>query len=154
MDEVSLFRLRSLYASVDAEVAAAAPRCEASGRCCRFTEFDHILFLTELEAEFLMGPGIPANKPVDDHGCPYQNNGLCTARERRPLSCRIFFCDPEYANRQQAISERSIRRLKELHTAMELPWRYGPLIGFLEGRTGRRNPCLDAVSDAAPAELA
>ena len=40
-----------LYAEVDREVRAAGPVCVASGRCCRFKEYGHTLFLSNLEAD-------------------------------------------------------------------------------------------------------
>src|SRR5687767_2381719 len=46
-------RVMAIYAA-DAAVAAAGPRCDASGRCCRFTEYGHTLFLSHLEADVLL----------------------------------------------------------------------------------------------------
>ncbi len=43
-----------LYAEVDREVAAAGPVCVASGKCCRFKEYGHVLFLSNLEADVLL----------------------------------------------------------------------------------------------------
>jgi hypothetical protein len=40
--------VRELYREVDAAVAAAGPVCVASGRCCRFKEYGHVLFLSIL----------------------------------------------------------------------------------------------------------
>lgn len=122
--------VHQLYQELDAEVAAAGPRCEASGRCCRFTEYGHTLFLSETEAEILFEPGIPTDRPINRDTCPYQVEGLCTARERRPLGCRIYFCDPAYAQKQEILSEEYIRRLKELHSEWNRPWRYAPLFAF------------------------
>lgn len=123
-------RLRRLYAELDGKVSAAGPRCEASGRCCRFTEYGHTLFLSEMEAEWLFEPGIPEGQPVNRDTCPYQVQGLCTARERRPLGCRVYFCDPTFAELQVDLSEEYVRRLKDLHKEVGRPWRYGPLITF------------------------
>ena len=49
----------AVYAAVDAAVAAAGPRCDASGRCCRFTEYNHTLFLSHFEAELLLESAPP-----------------------------------------------------------------------------------------------
>ncbi len=120
-----------LYAAVDGDIAAAAPVCELSGRCCRFKEYGHTLFLSRTEAELLLEPGLPAGAAIDDASCPYQVGGLCTARERRPLGCRVYFCDPNYAGCAESISERYIAQLKQLHTATATPWEYRPLHHFL-----------------------
>src|SRR4051794_28734198 len=38
-----------LYASVQREIDARRPRCEISGRCCRFEEYGHRLYVTTIE---------------------------------------------------------------------------------------------------------
>ncbi len=123
--------LAELYVDLAAEIAQAAPVCEVSGRCCRFKEYGHTLFLSRLEAELLLEAGLPPGAAVDDATCPFQIQGLCTARERRPLGCRIYFCDPRYAEAQPVLSERFISRLKSLHDEHGLAWEYRPLIHFL-----------------------
>lgn len=128
--------LDAVYADLDREVAAASPVCRASGRCCRFREYGHTLFLSRLEAERLLAAGLPAGADVGREGCPYQAQGLCTARERRPLGCRVYFCDPSFADRMAELSERYVGRLKSLHERYGLAWDYRPLHGFLEEETG------------------
>ena len=54
MSEASRRQVLELYQEVDQAVAAAGPVCIASGRCCRFKEYGHILFLSNLEAEVLL----------------------------------------------------------------------------------------------------
>ena len=133
--------LLALYEDLDGDVAQAAPVCELSGRCCRFKEYGHTLFISRPEAELLLQQGLPENAVVNDAGCPYQINGLCSARERRPLGCRVYYCDPKYAGAGEALSERYIGRLKELHDATGTPWEYRPLHHFLAeaavSRTGK-----------------
>jgi len=124
--------LLEIYDDLAAEIARAAPVCELSGRCCRFKEYDHTLFISRPEAELLLEQGLPPNAVVDEAGCPFQINGLCTAREGRPLGCRVYFCDPNYAGVGETLSERFITRLKELHAATETSWEYGPLHRFLK----------------------
>jgi Fe-S-cluster containining protein len=141
MSEESLSsRLPVLYDELARDIAAAAPVCEVSGRCCRFREYGHTLFLSRPEAELLLESGLPDGTVVDDASCPFQIGGLCTARERRPLGCRIYFCDPRYAETGTELSERYIRRLKDLHDAEGAAWEYRPLHDFLrEVRCGIEN---------------
>jgi hypothetical protein len=124
-------QILTLYQEVDAAVAAAGPVCVASGRCCRFKEYGHVLFLSNLEAEVLLAGAPPYTRPVSADFCPFQQGNLCTAREPRPLGCRIYFCDPAYQETSHRISELGLRRLKELADRHGLPWRYGPLHHFL-----------------------
>jgi hypothetical protein len=119
--------LFEIYSGLDAEIAAIGPRCEASGRCCRFAEYGHTLFLSALEAEVLFEPGIPPGARLSEASCPYQVGGLCGARERRPLGCRSYFCDPAFAGAMPEISERWTQALKALHEGSGRRWDYRPL---------------------------
>ena len=125
-------RVREIYAEADAAVAVAAPRCEASGRCCRFGEYGHTLFISQLEADVLLESAPAFEQPVSRDFCPFQVDGLCTTREPRPLGCRVYFCDSAYQDVGQQISERGIKRLKELSIEEGIPWRYAPLHVFLD----------------------
>lgn len=126
-----------LYQEVDREVAAAGPVCVASGRCCRFKEYGHVLFLSNLEADVLLAQAPPYEKPVTADFCPFQKDNLCTAREPRPLGCRIYYCDPNYQETGNRITEESLRRLKELALARGVEWRYAPLHTFLNAGADR-----------------
>jgi hypothetical protein len=63
--------------------------------------------------------------------CPFQKGNLCTAREPRPLGCRVYYCDPNYQEAGRRISETYLRRLKDLADAEGVPWHYAPLHHFL-----------------------
>src|SRR5437764_12628981 len=93
-----------LYQDVDRQVAAAGPGVVASGRCCRFKEYGHTLFLSNLEAEVLLHGAPPYDRPVTSDFCPFQRGNLCTAREPRPLGCRVYYCDPNYQEAGKRIS--------------------------------------------------
>jgi hypothetical protein len=124
-------RVKELYREVDLAVQAAGPVCVASGRCCRFKEYGHTLFLSNLEAEVLLAEAQQFDQPVSNDFCPFQRENLCTAREPRPLGCRIYFCDPNYQEKGNRISEIYLRRLKSLADEFEVAWRYAPLHTFL-----------------------
>jgi Fe-S-cluster containining protein len=123
--------LPALYEELARDIAAAAPVCEMSGRCCRFREYGHTLFLSRAEAELLLEEGLPAGSVIDDATCPFQIGGLCTARERRPLGCRVYYCDPRYTDTGTELSEQYISRLKQLHESAGREWEYRPLHHFL-----------------------
>ena len=122
-----------LYAEADREVAAAGPVCVASGRCCRFKEYGHVLYLSSLEADILLEGAPPYDQPVSPDFCPFQKDKLCTAREPRPLGCRVYYCDPAYQESGNRITEEYLRRLKQLAEASGVEWRYAPLHTFLNG---------------------
>lgn len=134
-------RVLELYAEVDRDVAAAGPVCVASGRCCRFKEYGHVLYLSSLEANVLLDAAPKYETPVATEFCPFQKANLCTAREPRPLACRIYFCDSAYQETGNGITEQALQRLKVLCDAEGIEWRYAPLHHFLNHpEDARPNP--------------
>ena len=123
--------VETVYAAADAAVAAFNPKCDASGRCCRFKEYGHTLFISHFEAEMLLESAPPFAQPASADGCPFQIDGLCTARGERPLGCRIYFCDPAYQETGNRITEESLTELKRIADDHGTGWRYAPLHMFL-----------------------
>ncbi len=121
--------LQALYAALETEVREAGPTCELSGRCCRFAEYGHTLFLSAAEFAVLRTDAPEAVRPVDDGAtCPWQDNrGRCTARTARPLGCRVYYCEPSYQDRGQELCEQYLARLRDLTNRHGLPWNYAPL---------------------------
>lgn len=136
-------RILDLYAAVDADVVAAGPKCEGSGRCCRFKEYGHTLFISQLEADVLLASAPPYEQPVSADFCPFQIENLCTAREPRPLGCRIYFCDPSYQETGNQITETYLRQLKRLANELGVGWRYAPLHVFLNEREAVDRPSTE-----------
>src|SRR6516225_2512934 len=114
MEEALRGQVLGLYREVDRAVATAGPVCVASGRCCRFKEYGHVLFLSNLEADVLLAGAPPYERPVSADFCPFQKENLCMAREPRPLGCRIYYCDPNYQETGNRITEEALHRLKQL----------------------------------------
>lgn len=142
-DELARLRepLQTLYHELDAAVARLGPLCQASGRCCRFEEYDHTLFVSSGEVALLMADAPEPSRPLD-HGatCPWQDaRGLCTARDARPLGCRVYFCDPNYEEQGAVLSEQFLARLKRIVDRLGLRWSYAPLHHHLQNAraTGR-----------------
>ncbi len=135
LPEASAWRgpLARLYAELEAEIARLAPVCEISGRCCRFAEFDHVLYLSSVEFAVLVADAPQGEEGVDGiERCPWQDvRGRCRAREARPLGCRVYFCDPSYQSAMLDISETYIQKLKSLITDGGEGWRYASLAAQL-----------------------
>lgn len=141
--------LRALYADLEAEIARHAPRCVVSGRCCRFESFGHTLFLSAPEADLLVADAPPPARPLDDGAtCPWQDDrGHCTAREARPLGCRVYFCDPAYETTiAPQLSEEFIARWKARVVALGLPWDYAPLHRHLRDATAAGRLTIEAAA--------
>ncbi len=144
-----------MYREVDRAVTAAGPICVASGKCCRFKEYGHTLYLSNLEADILLSNASPYEQPVSADFCPFQKENLCTAREPRPLACRIFFCDPNYQETANRLTEEYLHRLKDLARENDIEWRYAPLHQFLnhEAHTNpkrERGPVSDVQTPGLP----
>ncbi|MES2791518.1 MAG: hypothetical protein V4719_18010 [Planctomycetota bacterium] len=124
--------LLRIYDDLAQDLAALAPVCDLSGRCCRFKEYGHRLYISRTEAELLLQDGLPVDSTVDEASCPFQIGQLCTAREKRPFGCRVYFCDPKYAGQAEILSEKYLEQLRELHRETGTPWEYAELHLFLE----------------------
>src|SRR5437868_285621 len=131
MNDALRLEVLEIYHAADREVAAAGPICVASGRCCRFKEHGHALYISNLEAAVLLKDAPAYEQPVSSDFCPFQKNNLCTAREPRPLGCRVYYCDPSYQTRAAEITEKYLSRLKTLAENSGVDWRYAPLHQFL-----------------------
>jgi Fe-S-cluster containining protein len=143
--------LRALYDQLDAEVARLGPVCQLSGRCCRFREYGHTLFVSAVEVAFLLRGAPAPDRPLDrGETCPWQDSqGRCSAREARPLGCRVYYCDPAYSSAASELSERFISRLKGLTDRHGMPWDYAPLHRHLHEQHDQGRLAI-ALAPAAP----
>jgi Fe-S-cluster containining protein len=142
-------KVLAVYETADAAVRDAGPKCEASGKCCRFTEYGHTLFISHFEADILLESAPAYTQPVTRDGCPFQVGGLCTARDARPLGCRIYFCDPAYTDRMVEITETAIAKLKAIADEHDAGWNYAPLHHFLNAAV-REGPRVSAPDSMTP----
>ena len=136
MDRAELWsELEAIYADLDRELSVLRPRCETSGRCCRFRAFGHQLWTTRLELDYLVDrEGMPPTAGAEEGTCPYQKGGLCSVRDHRMLGCRIFFCDPAYAGAMGPLYEKYHARMKELHRRHGVPYEYGEFLSAIARR--------------------
>ena len=122
--------VRDLYADVQTEIDRRRPVCVISGRCCRFEEYGHRLFVTTAElAAFTRGlrerePAQANVPPWDGTGCPFQSNKMCGVHAIRPFGCRMFFCDATSTEWQNEAYEVFHARLKRLHEDLCVPYFY------------------------------
>lgn len=138
-------RVDDLYAQVQRQIDQRRPRCDVSGRCCRFEEYGHRLFVTTVElaafvesvsesaparggsvSDALRDAPSAARRDADRRAgaCPYQVDKLCSVHTVRPFGCRIFFCDPTATDWQQEQYEHFHLRLRQLHTELDVPYLY------------------------------
>ncbi len=115
--------------------------CRACGKCCRFDQFGHKLYVTGGELAYLTDNSpIPAKAnlsapdtaiDVEAGLCPYQRESRCVARDGRALGCRLFFCDPAAADWFCETYEALHEQIKHIHAAADLPYVYVELTAAL-----------------------
>ena len=142
-----------VYATLADAIDIRRPICKTSGRCCRFEEFGHRLYVSTMElAKFVADRRLSENaRPLkteiagdralplfdqakmqagasaagsDKPGCPFQVDGLCGVHGIRPFGCRIFFCDETSTVWQNEVYEHLHGRLRKLHEELEVPYFY------------------------------
>jgi Fe-S-cluster containining protein len=118
--------VENVYLALQDAIDLRRPICSASGRCCRFEEYGHRLFVTTMEmAAFISGIDRPlAPRGWVGKGCPFQLKGLCDVHLTRPFGCRVFFCDETSTQWQAEQYERLHRELKRLHAELGVPYFY------------------------------
>ena len=144
-----------IYDQLQREIDSRQPVCRASGRCCRFEEYGHRLYVTTAELAAFADGLQPAKPPQDgpsgqklpileqtSAGCVFQVDGRCSVHAIRPFGCRIFFCDPTAGDWQQTQYERFHALIKQLHENLAVPYYY------VEWRAG-----LSALSAAMAIEI-
>jgi Fe-S-cluster containining protein len=115
-----------VYRALQDALDLRKPLCLSSGRCCRFEEYGHRLFVTTMElAAFISQTDRPL-RPADwdGTGCPFQLSGLCDVHLIRPFGCRVFFCDETSTQWQAEQYERLHREFKRLHEELHVPYFY------------------------------
>lgn len=134
--------LEAIYADTARAIEARGPACWASGRCCNFEKAGHRLYVTGLEAAYTLVHA-PAERRIDPAmlaealargGCPFQIANLCGVHETKPLACRVYFCDRSAQEWQKDLSEAMHERVKALHIAHAIEYRYAEwrsLLGLL-----------------------
>lgn len=97
--------IQAIYAETDRVIATTLPRCAVTGAacrgdCCRFTHGQPLL--TPVEASYLLADKPPLMRPVSNDACAFlTDDGRCSVYDKRPMACRIFYCDPDPVSLQR-----------------------------------------------------
>ncbi|MCK4275741.1 MAG: hypothetical protein KAX78_04455 [Phycisphaerae bacterium] len=140
-DEQFLTALGEIYARADAEIGALGAECLGGGSCCRFDLTAHRLYLSCGELAYLTAQTPPSGQRIPTRRCPYQVGPRCSARGRRPLGCRAYFCDKKSRNRRSEIYEQYHGEIRALHRAHGLDYLYVELTAGVQQMFGR--PCRE-----------
>jgi Fe-S-cluster containining protein len=121
----------AVYRWLDERAARMGQSCKACGKCCDFERFGHRLYVTTPELLYFQNFGGPEIKEMTTGVCPYRIDGKCSVYPHRFSGCRIFQCRGD-ENKQNALSEQTIRRLKQMCSSHSIPYRYVSLWVGLE----------------------
>ena len=122
----------AVYEWIDAKTAGKTP-CDACGNCCDFKQYDHRLYVTGVELQYLVSTlGMQAVKKMDNGICPYNENNKCAIHKYRFAGCRIFTCKGD-TDFQSRLTEQALEKLKSIGNKFDSPYRYVDLA------TGLRN---------------
>jgi hypothetical protein len=122
--------MTAFYQEADRRIAQRPGTCWNRAACCRFADYGHRLHVTALEVVYYLATGDPP-PPVTADACPHASDGKCHARDRRPLACRIFYCDPAARYWQGPLTEELLARLKEMHVELGVPYFYADWVTVL-----------------------
>ena len=143
-------RMAEFYERVDAAVASHSPVCNNRGLCCKFAAFGHRLYVSEPELRYFVSGRANEWRPAapDQTDCPYHVGGVCTARQHRPLGCRIFFCEERSQAWQGPVYEQFLAELKAIGPAFDLPYSYREWLSAL-----RSEPPPETIDVGRPETL-
>jgi Fe-S-cluster containining protein len=117
-----LAELRELLQRTSQTLPDNQTLCTRCGRCCDFASAGHRLYVTAGELALLAEMALPS--PSRPLRCGFQVEGLCTARELRPMGCRLYHCDEALGKQGCRAAEEFHQAIQELHQKYRLPYRY------------------------------
>jgi len=121
-----------IYKKLEAELAGIKPGCNACGTCCHFGEFDHVLYASTIETDYIRENVETPSFDPDKNVCPFLVDNQCTIREHRALGCRVFFCNPDYKEKSQEIYNKYYAMIKDLAIKNQVKWHYAPMLKLLK----------------------
>ena len=147
-----LKRVAEIYKWLDSQIRKSvhlAGICDACGKCCDFSKFDHRLFVTTPELMYLAAylgaenvrpmttgrgstPRLCSGQASLTTGCPYNVDGKCTIYEYRFSGCRIFSCKGD-TDFQSRLSESAVKKFKAICEQFQIPYRYTDLATAMDG---------------------
>lgn len=139
--------LKALYSRLGDEIAGLKPRCDACGMCCNFATFDHVLYASSIEVDYLL-----KNTPVPDFNiknnvCPYLKYKRCSIRDSRMLACRTFYCRDQFKIATQALHEKYHKLIKELYSKYNKKWKYRPFLSQLLEAKEKRASVVSEIDE-------
>lgn len=130
--DVNLYsELGRIYQLLEKELTQLNPGCNQCGTCCNFSTFDHVLYASSVEVNFIMRNVEVPDFNVADNVCPFLKDNQCSIRDFRTLGCRVFYCNPHYKEVLNDVYEKYYQKIKDLREKYTIQWRYLPFLNQL-----------------------
>ncbi|MBN1341390.1 MAG: YkgJ family cysteine cluster protein [Phycisphaerae bacterium] len=115
-----------LLSRAEHDIAKHGILCQQCGRCCRFGEYGHRMFVTPLELAYLLAKveNVTSQAGTFTQNCIFQGGSSCTIYPHRLLCCRIFLCKLDGKGVVFSPGEKWHRALVELHETLCIPYYY------------------------------
>ena len=123
--------LSILYQRLEKELTQLNPGCNKCGTCCNFSAFDHILYASSIEVDYITQSVEVPDFNITDNVCPFLKDNQCSVRDFRTLGCRIFYCNPHYKEIMCDVYEKYHFMIKELSKKYDYQWKYLPFLSQL-----------------------
>ncbi len=123
--------LVTLYQDLEKELTLLNPGCDTCGTCCNFSAFDHVLYASSIEVDYIAQHVEIPDFNIPDNICPFLKDNQCSIRSFRTLGCRIFYCNPHYKEILHDMYEKYHSMIKELSKKYNYQWKYLPFLGQL-----------------------
>lgn len=124
--------LKEIYNKLEQELSRINPGCDACGTCCHFDEFDHVLYTSNIETDYIVNNVNVPHFDKKQNICPFLIENKCTIRDYRALGCRVFFCNPHYKETSQEIYNKYYNMIKKIAIKNQIDWQYAPMLELLD----------------------
>ena len=132
--DVNLYsELGRIYQLLEKELTQLNPGCNQCGTGCDFSTFDHVLYASSIEINYITQNVEVPDFNLADNVCPFLKDNQCSIRDFRTLGCRVFYCNPQYREVLCDMYEKYYHMIKELSNTYDVQWSYLPFLNYLAG---------------------
>ncbi len=116
----------NLYAELKQELDALPAKCYGCGKCCNFKSNGMRLYVQKFELDLIKEETNCEPSLKSDGTCVYQQEGLCTIHQIRPLGCRTYFSEDPNGHEYQDLYEKYHSKLKMISSKYAKEYEFVP----------------------------
>ena len=72
--------LSSIISALEKELTQLNPGCNTCGTCCNFSTFDHVLYTSSIEVDYITQYVEAPDFNISDNVCPFLKGNQCSIR--------------------------------------------------------------------------